>query len=60
MPSPDKGEIGRVIHCISNKESDLFGLSPEKIAATYLKYNETIGLEGKARHELLSQVIMSH
>ena len=56
------GEIKYVPRChIASviKNPDLFGLSLGKIAATYLKYNEPIGLEGKARHELLSQVIMS-
>jgi len=59
--SPD-GEIIDVPLChIASviKSPDLFGLSPEKIAATYLKHDEPIGLEGKARLELLRQVIMS-
>jgi hypothetical protein len=60
--SPE-GEIEYVPLChIASviKNPDLFKLSPGKITATYQKYKEPIGLEGKARHELLNEIIMSH
>ena len=41
------------------EKPNFFGLSSEIIAATYQKHNEPVGLEGKARHELLCQIIMS-
>ncbi len=36
---------------------EMFGLSKDKILATYKKYNEKVGLEGKARHEILLDLI---
>jgi len=41
------------------KSPALFDLTPDKISATYLKHDEPVGLEGKAREELLNQVIQS-
>lgn len=34
-------------------------LTDDKISATYLKHDEPVGLEGKAREELLNQIILS-
>ena len=57
--SPD-GEIVPVpVNHISKviTSPELFNLTKEEIKATYIKSNEPIGLEGKARNEILAGLI---
>lgn len=50
-----KIEGSHIGHVIDNP--DLFGLAIEDITMIYHKYNEPLGFEGKARHEILVRII---
>ena len=39
------------------KHPELFGLTKEKITSIYQEYNELMGVEGKARYQIIMQLI---
>ncbi len=56
-----EGEVVEVERKHINKiigNPELFGLTFEKIKKVYDKYNEPLGLEGKAREEIMRKLIL--
>ena len=56
-----EGEVVEVERKHINKiigNTELFGLTIEKIKETYDKYSEPLGLEGKAREEIMRNLIL--